>query len=66
MSGKTITSADEEVIIDFVKSHEILYNVRHEQFRDSEAKNRLWMNLAAQMDKDCKCLNIISMFNLWL
>lgn len=37
---------DEERIIDFVKNHEILFNVRHPKFRDSEGKNRLWLQLA--------------------
>lgn len=45
---------DEEKIIDFVKSNEILYNVKHNKFRDSEAKNRLWLKLAESMELDGK------------
>ena len=37
---------DEEKIIDFEKNNEILCNFRHAKFRDSEAKNRLWLKLA--------------------
>ncbi|XP_031639821.1 transcription factor Adf-1-like [Contarinia nasturtii] len=40
---------DEEKIIEFVKTNEILYNVRHAKFRDAEAKNRLWLKLAESM-----------------
>lgn len=43
---------EEELLIDFVKSHEVLYNVKHKAFRDTEAKNRLWMKFAEQLDKD--------------
>lgn len=39
---------EEEKIINFVKHHEILYNVRNKSFRDSEAKNRLWLELAEE------------------
>lgn len=40
---------DEEKIIDFVKSNEILYNVRHLKLRESESKNRLWLQLANEL-----------------
>lgn len=40
---------DEERIVEFVKSNEILYNVKHKKFRDSKAKNRLWLTLATNL-----------------
>lgn len=46
------TAEDEETLIDFVKSNEILYNAHHKKYRDSEAKNRLWLQLAQKIDKD--------------
>lgn len=46
---------EEEQIIDFVKNHEILYNVRSKSFRDSEAKNRLWLQLGVKLGKEGKC-----------
>lgn len=53
MSNKVKFSyEEEEKIIDFVKNYEILFNVRHQNFRDSEKKNRLWLKLAGEMDKD--------------
>lgn len=45
------TPDDEEKIISFVKSYEILYDVKHKKFRDTEAKNHLWSQLA----NDLKC-----------
>lgn len=54
MSQKKIKFSleEEEKIIDFVKSNEILYNVKHKQFRDTEAKNRLWLQLAGDLRMD--------------
>lgn len=47
MSKKVkFTAEDEEKIIDFVKSNEIIYNVKHKKFRDTESKNRLWLTVA--------------------
>lgn len=55
MSRKVKFSKElEEQIIDFVKSNEILYNVKHKKFRDSEARNRLWLKLAESMEMDGK------------
>lgn len=44
------TSSDEEKLIDFVKSHEILYDVKHKDFRNTEKKNRLWLKLANDLN----------------
>lgn len=46
------TDAEEEKIIDFVKTHEILFNAKLVNFRDTEAKNRLWLALAKELNKD--------------
>lgn len=46
------TAQDEETLIDFVKSNEILYNAHHKNYRDTEAKNRLWLKLAQSINKD--------------
>lgn len=55
MSRKVKFSKEEEKkIIDFVKSNEFMYNLKHKKFRDSEAKNRLWLKLAGSMGKDGK------------
>lgn len=54
---------DEEKLIEFVKNNEILYNVRNKKFRDTEAKNRLWLELATEMGLEgeylSSCMNFI-------
>ncbi|XP_039961007.1 uncharacterized protein LOC120775079 [Bactrocera tryoni] len=50
MTKIKFTTEDEEKIIDFVRNHEILYNKRHKEFRDSEKKQRLWFEIAEQLD----------------
>lgn len=58
------TEEEEERIIDFVKSNEVLYNAKHKNFRDSEQKNRLWLRLATELNKDgeCICLFVFNFF----
>lgn len=54
--------ADEEKLIDFVKSHEILFNVKHKEFRNTEKKNRLWLELSTDLGTDgsyCCCKQIV-------
>lgn len=48
------TNKEEEKIIDFVKTNEILFNTKHKNFRDSEKKNRLWLRLANDLNRDGK------------
>lgn len=43
---------EEEKIIDFVKNNEILYNAKHKQFRETERKNFLWLQLAKDLKMD--------------
>lgn len=54
MTKIKFTTEDEEKIIDFVRNHEILYNKRHKEFRDSEKKQRLWLEIAEQLDIKCE------------
>lgn len=61
MSKKVkFTNEEEERIIDFVKSNKILYNAKHPKFRDSEAKNRLWLKSANELEKEGIFSTIIS------
>lgn len=46
------TAREEKKIIDFVRSHEMLYNMKHSEFRNSEGKHRLWMRLANELVMD--------------
>lgn len=52
MNHSKFTTADDEAIIEFVRTRECLYNVRHARFRDRHVKNRLWKELGAKMNKD--------------
>lgn len=45
---------EEDVIIEFLKKHEILHNVRHKEYRDAEKKNRLWYKLSEELNADGK------------
>lgn len=52
-SKKTYFSAeDKQKLIDFVKFHEILYNVKHKDFRNTGKKNRLWLKLSTDLGTD--------------
>lgn len=56
MGKKTSFSFKNEMkIIDFVKHNDVLYNVNHENFRDTEEKNRLWLNLANELNAEGNC-----------
>lgn len=50
------TLEEEEKVIEFVKCNDMLFDVRNKKFRDSEAKNRLWLELANEMNKDGKSI----------
>lgn len=53
------TAEDKEKLIEFVKSHEILYNVKNKDFRNTEKKNRLWSQLSNTLNTDglyCYCI----------
>lgn len=62
MTKTKFNDDDEEKIIDFIKNNEILYNVKHKKFRDSEAKNRLWLKLAEELNADGECFFIVSVY----
>lgn len=43
---------DEEKLIEFVKSNELIYNVQHPMYRNSSMKQRLWNEFASSIEKD--------------
>lgn len=43
-----------EQLIDFVKEHEQLYKVQHREYKDAEAKERLWKEIGRILNKDCE------------
>lgn len=42
---------DEETLIDMVKENAELYNPRHEKYKDKHHKDRIWLDIAKQMNK---------------
>lgn len=40
------TSEQDEILIDFVRSHEILYNVQCKDYRKTQLKQSLWKEIA--------------------
>lgn len=48
--AQKLSVEEEEKLIEFVKTHDILFNAKNKKFRDSEAKNRLWLQCAAEME----------------
>lgn len=58
------TDEEEERIIDFVKTNEVLFNVKHAKFRDSEAKNRLWLSLAKELNKEYVFICILFLYRV--
>lgn len=38
----TWSAEQDEILIDFVRTHEILYNIQLKEYRNSQSKQRLW------------------------
>ena len=53
------TSEEEEVLIDFVKNHEILYNVKLKEYRQLTAKHILWKEIGDLLNKPGMYINTL-------
>ncbi|KAL4112856.1 hypothetical protein QTP88_016576 [Uroleucon formosanum] len=57
MSGNVIwTSENDEQLIDFVKNHEALYNIKSKEYRQAQMKQNLWNEIGITLQKsgsDC-------------
>lgn len=52
MTGNVIwTSENNEQLIDFVKNHEALYNVKAKDYRQAQLKQNLWNNIGMLLQK---------------
>ena len=49
-----LTDSDDEVIVDFVKYHEELYQMINEHFKDTARKDCLWQRLASSCNLSVK------------
>ncbi|GFY77122.1 uncharacterized protein TNIN_107131 [Trichonephila inaurata madagascariensis] len=45
------TPEEEEILIDFVRNHDILYNIRHPDYRMAQIKQHLWESIGTTLDK---------------
>lgn len=48
--SRKFTKEEEEIIIEFVKSNEVLYKAAHAEYRNAIKKNRLWHQLGLQFN----------------
>lgn len=52
MSGNVIwTSENDEQLIDFVKNHEALYNIKSKEYRQAQMKQNLWNEIGITLQK---------------
>ncbi|GFY03561.1 hypothetical protein TNCV_3211981 [Trichonephila clavipes] len=42
---------EDEILIDFVRNHELLYNIRHPDNRKAQAKQHLWESIGTTLEK---------------
>ncbi|GFR33724.1 uncharacterized protein TNCT_90631 [Trichonephila clavata] len=50
------TLEEDEVLIDFVRNHDVLYNIKHQDYRKTQIKQHLWENIGTTLEKsasDC-------------
>ena len=56
MKSIFLSDSDEEVIVEFVKQHEELYDKTNNSFKDKQKKERLWESVAATRNLPDKAL----------
>ncbi|GFV81207.1 uncharacterized protein TNCV_4772351 [Trichonephila clavipes] len=50
------TPEEDEILIDFVRNHDVLYNIRHPDYRKGQTKQHLWESIGTSLEKsgsDC-------------
>jgi hypothetical protein len=50
----TCWSSEDELVIDFVKNHEMLYNVKSKEYRQAQLKQNLWCEIGGTLNKTGK------------
>lgn len=56
---RKFTQREEDLLIDFVKSHPFLYDKKHHDYRKIELRDKTWKKFAKQMNINSEYLNII-------
>ena len=57
MKSIFLSDSDKEVIVEFIKQHEELYDKTNNSFKDKQKKERLWEQLAATRNLPIKFMN---------
>ncbi|KAL1493967.1 hypothetical protein ABEB36_009646 [Hypothenemus hampei] len=47
------SSEDDEILIDFIRNHEGLYNIKSAEYRNMQEKQRLWHEIGSKLRTDC-------------
>ncbi|GFV60211.1 uncharacterized protein TNCV_3553721 [Trichonephila clavipes] len=50
------TAEEDEILIDLVRNHDVLYNIRHQNYRKTQTKQHLWESIGTTLEKsgsDC-------------
>ena len=50
----TLNDEQEELAVDFIKNHELLYNRKLRDYKDTAKRDRVWQELATQLGLDAK------------
>ncbi|GFY76657.1 hypothetical protein TNIN_443251 [Trichonephila inaurata madagascariensis] len=45
------TPEEDEILIDFVINHDVLYNIRHQDYRTAQTKQHLWESIGTTLEK---------------
>ncbi|GFW77455.1 hypothetical protein TNCV_2498481 [Trichonephila clavipes] len=45
------TPEEDEILIDFVRNHDVLYNIRHPDYRKAQTKQHLWESIGTTLEK---------------
>lgn len=56
---RKFTQHEEDLLIDFVKSHPFLYDKKHHDYRKIELRDKTWKKFAKQININSEYLNII-------
>lgn len=51
MSSNSWSSEDDEILIDFVRNHEAIYNIKSKEYRKSQLKQNLWREIGEILKK---------------
>lgn len=51
MSSNSWSSEDDELLIDFVRNHEAIYNIKSKEYRKTQLKQNWWREIGEILNK---------------